>query len=222
MRMLCEMTGTNEYGIGKSKKESKFTIAAREKLGARIEFLTRYMVGRWYLAFTTLTADNQYAALGLMLLGSLARFQTVIKQVAKEINLVLDKDLEIPEIIQSREGISDLGLLQGKGDVGEVISREAFGPLGLEGRDVDDGEGEDVGSLREKVVKEKKRRNEVVEDVESEGNDGASNLLKRKKKRKESGEEVVSVKGESTAKVKKAKKKKKKGDAFDDLFGGLI
>ncbi|CAG8975858.1 hypothetical protein HYALB_00010254 [Hymenoscyphus albidus] len=185
---------------------------------------------RNFLAFTTLTADNQFAALGLMLLGSLARFQTVIKQVANEIDLALDLDLEIPETNHAQEGISDLGLLQGKevvgvDDVGEVVSREAFGPLGLEGGDEgDDVEGEeDRELLRRKVVKEKKRKEVVgVEDVDGEGNDEVSNLKKKKKKGIESGEESVGVVGESTMKAKKPKKKKRKGDAFDDLFGGLI
>lgn len=133
-----------------------------------------------------------------MLIGSLARFQTVVKQVAKEIDLELE-----PREIPVGEEKSGLVLLQpqtsqegSNDDLGEVISREGFEPLKLEAQEIDEPGEEEVRVQIKKISSKEKKRKEVKEDIE----------------------ELVE---ESTPKTKRPKKKKKKGDAFDDLFGSL-
>lgn len=152
-----------------------------------------------------------------MLIGSLARFQTVVKQVAKQIGV----DLEVREIPVEEEKSGLILLQERKGpetsndDLGEVISREK--PLMPE---VQHEEGPEDGEEEEGVVETKKRKQvkrEVLDDEDGEVEVERKSSAKEKK-RKGVGEEIKVGK---TSKAKKPKKKKK-GDAFDDLFGSLI
>lgn len=137
-------------------------------------------------------ADNQYAALGLMLMATLARVRSVLR--------VLGNGKE-------KESGNESGDEEGKGDAREVLAAEPM----VDARETDLGEV--VG--REEIVG-------------IEGEDGGLVVKKikkiKKKKRRERAEEEESDAGAETvpAPAKRPKKKRKKGDAFDDLFAGLI
>ncbi|KAG9235507.1 hypothetical protein BJ875DRAFT_542060 [Amylocarpus encephaloides] len=158
-------------------KKSKFTEAAEVKLKGRLEFCCS-MVERWYFAFSTVVADNQYASLGLMLIGCLARFQSVTRDLCDEygfeIEVLGDETMneagEVPVLQAEQEGAKE-------DDLGEIISREDV----VEGFDdsvlVQDETPPDVKS--EKKKKRKKAEEEiVVEEVTPE------KRQKKKKKRK--------------------------------------
>ncbi|KAH8683310.1 hypothetical protein BGZ60DRAFT_217128 [Tricladium varicosporioides] len=103
------------------KKESMYVAKAREALMERIVFLRERLVGQWYLAFSNIISDNQWSAIGLMLLGSLARFRCVLNEVGREIGLEEEniKDQEIKPIsLPQQEEV--------KIDMGEVVDRKSL------------------------------------------------------------------------------------------------
>ncbi|KAK0100979.1 hypothetical protein ONS95_013032 [Cadophora gregata] len=173
---------------GGREGESKFVRAARETVEERVEFLENWVVPKCFLAFSNVVADNQYAALGLMLMGTLARLQTVMKDLGRERENGggdVEEDCEGDEKeIAPLEKDDDAR----KADLGEVVSRE--GVLGIEGH-VDD-------EMQLKVSKKLKRRDKA-----------------------ERGEESA-IGGEAPPAKRPKKKRKKGGDAFDELFAGLI
>jgi ribonuclease MRP protein subunit RMP1 len=164
--------------------KAKKTIESREIVEARVTFLEDVLIEKCYLAFSRLVADNQYAALGLMLLGILARVKRVIEPLRGE------RD-EVMEEVRNEEGLKGDEVL----DFGEVIQREEILDLG--------------------------RVNEDRPAEEDEENDAASSNSK-KKKRSMTTEEAIAPVAEDSNIIKQLKKKRKKGDAFDDLFAGLV
>lgn len=120
-----------------------------------------------------MVADNRYAALGLMLMGVLARFKSVLSVLGEEVGV----PVEDPSLVDEEE-VSVLK--EGGDDFGEVVSRDVL---------VDVGEDEDQvrrTALRtpEKGNKkrgedEEKRETDVVESTPSK---------RPKKKRKKGGD----------------------------------
>jgi ribonuclease MRP protein subunit RMP1 len=143
-------------------------------------------------AFSTLVADNQYAALGLLLIGILARLRTVLEVLGKELGIEIEiEEIESPALVEEKEvkapqnDVSD--------DFGEVVSRTA------------------VTVEEDNVLGEDDQESPVV----SKKKDG-------KKKRKEVEEAQKGKEAMDSTPSKRPKKKRKKGDAFDDLFSGLV
>ncbi|KAI9746421.1 MAG: hypothetical protein M1818_000134 [Claussenomyces sp. TS43310] len=78
------------------------------------------LVPRCYSPFSALVADNQYAALGLMLLATLARLNRVIACArSKEVGIGPD------ELPADKEGYNE-GHVDTAEDVGEVVIRESM------------------------------------------------------------------------------------------------
>ena len=160
---------------------SKKTLASREDVERRAAFLGDVLIGRCYAAFGGLVADNQYAALGLMLVGCLARVGRVVGGLRGEV-----------KVSERVEG----GSLEGEGkdqDLGEVVSREE--------------------AASEEATK--------VQNTE-EGEDNVALKRSKPEKRSVMADETKNSAGEDSTATKCPKKKRKKGDAFDDLFSGLI
>jgi len=179
---------------GSGEGESKFVRAARETVEQRAEFLERWVVPKWFLAFSNLVADNQYAALGLMLMGTLARVQTVLSELGGSGRAAADGDGgeefegEENEILKEE---NSGGARETEADLGEVVSREAVAEI-----------EEDDDEVQLKKLKKSKRKAKT--DGDRDGEAGAAD-------------------GEGSLPAKRPKKKRKKGgDAFDDLFAGLI
>ncbi|OBT89839.1 hypothetical protein VE02_00866 [Pseudogymnoascus sp. 03VT05] len=201
--------------------------AKKIEIEKRVVFLREEVVPRCYLAFSTVVADNQYASLGLMLMGCLARLN-------KLISFPKDEDEEMDEVVQVEKTASS-HVLQLE-DFGEAISREE-----LEG-----SVNKTVKSLKT-PKKGKKSKNElleaaamspiergglsvstaskktITETVAPESDDAASPAPTTEKKRKKVRETKVTTTSTKTTTQKPPKKKRKKGgDEFDDLFSGLI
>ncbi|TVY20154.1 Ribonuclease MRP protein subunit rmp1 [Lachnellula arida] len=194
-KLLCSL---EKYDEARDLKEkSRYTTEAREELVARVEFLARWVLGRCYLAFSTLVADNQYAALGLLLLGVLARLRTVLEMLGEELGIELEVDgIEEPGL---GGRVEEVVLKEPEADFGEAVSRSAV-EEGVGGNfSVQDLDGDQVAETTLRITKEeKKRRKRHVEEVQS-------------------GNEVV----DSTS-SKRRKKMRKRGDAFDDIFSSLV
>jgi len=165
--------------------KAKRTIESREIVEARVAFLEDVLIGRCWLAFSQLVADNQYAALGLMLVGTLARARRVIEPLRGEREVLVEEG-RIEESLKGNEVL----------DLGEVIKRE-------------DIVGSDL-------------RNESRPAEEDEGDDAAQSRKSKKKKRSMTMEKPESPLTEDLTVTKRHKKRRKKGDAFDDLFAGLV
>lgn len=145
-------------------------------------------------AFSNVVADNQYAALGLMLMGTLARVQTVLNELGG--NGGVDADADGGEELEGEENEISIEEKDGEAreietDLGEVMSREA----------VADIERDDDQVQLKKLKKSKRKAKTDGDEDEVAG--------------------VADVEGSLPAKRPK-KKRKKGGDAFDDLFAGLI
>jgi ribonuclease MRP protein subunit RMP1 len=145
-------------------------------------------------AFSNLVADNQYSALGLTLLGSLARVRSVMGK------LLEDEEEGVAEA-EVRDETSMQGVEIGD-DLGEVVSREEI--LG----DVKDSRDD----VDEEVEFEQKKSGEQEEGEPSEETQKPT-IAKPLKRMK--------IQETATA-SKPPKKKRKRGDAFDDLFSSLI
>lgn len=95
-------------------------------------------------AFSAVVADNQYAALGIMLLGTLARIRTTIAPLRKDEEK--GGDMEDSEIKTSQiAGLEDLGV---------AVSREEVKRISERGDEVASEDGQD--SIEEKKPKKKR------------------------------------------------------------------
>lgn len=177
-----------------------------------------------------MVADNQYASLGLMLMGCLARLN-------KLISFPKDEDEEVDEVVNVEKTTSshvlhveDFGEAisreelegsvnktvkslktpkKGKKSTNELLQAEAMSPLGRGGLS--------VSAVSEKVI------TETVASESDEAVSPAPRPTPAEKKRKKVLETTVTTTSTKTTAPKPPKKKRKKGgDEFDDLFSGLV
>lgn len=224
LKRLIEALESPEAGFRKNRE-------ATLKL---VTFLKEQIVPRCYLAFSALVADGQFASLGLLLLGCLARVREVLRFEGEEVG-----GEEVAEVEMEQEGrvAEESAVVIPTEDFGEAIKRD-------EVAGVDDDETMEVPQKAK--TKTKKRR---VLDADDDDNEAASIAVcelppKKKKVRqvamaasdidsemtdptplKKRAKDVNDAKQPSTTSTKpakKIKKKKKGGDAFDDLFAGLV
>ncbi|KAB8291800.1 hypothetical protein EYC80_006592 [Monilinia laxa] len=189
-----------EYVI-ESQSRGKVKGKARERkereereLQGLVKFIGEEVVPGCYLAFSQLVADNQYATLGLMLMGCLARLYKVLG------NLRVLTAEEIAEKAGTVKETAKVNEPEVGEDLGEKIVRDAPVPGVTESNS--DVEEEVKDDTEVKILKQKKRK------PEGEGSDKKTSKL--------------SSLDSTPAKPAKKKRKKKGGDAFDDLFDGLI
>ena len=161
-------------------------------------------------AFSNLVADNQYSALGLVLLGCLARVKSVIRQFVEEEKIEgTDSEAEVEgDVVMEPMTIEN----ERQDDLGEVVDRREI--LGnLEGPLYDDEvSGEEQEMLEEQIAPETTEETPRV-------------TISKQGKNKRMGPPVnrdESLTRETPTPSKPPKKKRKKGDAFDDLFSSLI
>ena len=176
---------------------------------------------REFRAFTQLAADNQYAHLGLALLGVLAQVHAAVAPL-------------VPALSGEGEEGGD-GLLP-SATTGPVVA----GP----DRDVQGGADLGIAVSRSEVERQPSkaaRRPEVKQGLEHRGPEPSETLAEdeplqervtvpsskpeeKPKKSKKSRDEFDSLFDslEANKPPKKKKKKQKKGDEFDDLFSSLV
>ncbi|KAK2743085.1 hypothetical protein FQN55_007536 [Onygenales sp. PD_40] len=158
----------------------------------------REIVLRRMGAFSTVVADTQFSALGVVLIASLAQVSQAVRAGESYSSSPPDTADDVMAAAPSH-----------RVDVGEVVKRSAYTPV-LVGSALGKTGAGGIGSSLSGVEGEgetgrTKRERSVVERLEREG--------KR-------GEGREREKGKEKEKEKK-RKKKKKGNAIDDIFGGL-
>jgi ribonuclease MRP protein subunit RMP1 len=166
------------YSSKKYLEESKYVKAARERVEVRVAFLRERVIGDAYLAFSNLVADNQYSVLGLALLGSLARVQSVLGQLVR-----IEKDPNFEIVEEAKGGESQRSNARGD-DLGEPVMREQIPDFEDSWRDVEGEDGED--EVVEKEEGEAEEEQSAVKEIEEtrmprprRKNRGASRINKK-------------------------------------------
>ena len=170
--------------------------AELEEEKTEVERLIRdVLLARCYIAFSTVVRDTQFAALGVVLMGALAR---------------IGREVGLPENKVDVEMVRGVSLRQTGVDTGEVVEREWSGSRsrstlklgGGSGGGTGDGDGKEKGD-GVKPVQERLREDIDLVEVNMEAHADSA--------------------GTATGSKRKEKKKKKgKKSAIDDLFAGLI
>ncbi|KAK3944298.1 hypothetical protein QBC46DRAFT_374933 [Diplogelasinospora grovesii] len=182
---------------------------------ARAVYLRAQLVPRAYLAFSQLTADRQFAHLGLMLLGVLAQVDTA-----------LSKEPFAPGA-RAEEGLPEL--LDLHYHEGEQQQQQQTAALSVAAED-ESALGDDV--LGVAVSREEVDMMTMMIDPTLPTDDSSQMVVatsgdrqprKKKKQQRENNEEQERENREEDVSIEppKKKKKKKKADEFDDIFGSL-
>lgn len=155
-----------------------------------------------------MVADNQYASLGLMLMGCLARLN-------KLISLPREREEEVDKVAQD-ENTASRHVFLGE-DLGEAVSRE----------EMNESVNKDIKSLTTL-----KKGNSNVDALSGSGTKSPfgqsltiteTGSISKGEERLKAVETAVSTTSSKTTSLKPPKKKRKKvGDEFDELFSGLI
>lgn len=180
-------------------------------------------------AFSQLTADRQFAHLGVFLLGVLGEVDAAVglfvgaegKQRERETASADDGGGAVPvgEEMDVAAKEEEMGVAVVRGEMGVAVVREEMGVAVARGGTIIEEEREEKVNV---VKKKKKARGDEFDDIF--GALEGKLLAKRLKREKARGDGVDDVFGvlAGTAPAKRAKKKRKvNGDEFDDIFGGL-
>jgi hypothetical protein len=137
-----------------------------------------------------------------MLLGSLARFYSALKEIMREVGVevgmqinqeqALEGVLAVAGPVDAKKIHDDLGEVIERGSFGSTVEKKEFLKIGGHNTGKNDEDDEDAARTRNSMKKNKTWK-EVVEEPSTE-----------------------------SKATKRPKKKRKKGDTFDDLFGSLI
>ena len=165
-----------------------------------------------YRAFSTVVADTQFSALGVVLIAQLARLSKVIGAE----RYFPAKDAE--DSILPAEKVKGVNVTGPREDLGEIITRDQLLSLNTTSPRTTPvvGSGSESG-LRRKGKKRSAPVENVAEDIEpvevkAPRDTGAVT--------KNTASIAVSEKRKDLEE-KKRKKKKRKANAIDDIFGGL-
>lgn len=128
-------------------------------------------------AFGNLIADNQYAVLGLMLMGLLANLNDIIPMLP---NFIIEKN---PVVIHTEPNTNEEGVQNTQlHDLGEIISRQEF-----KARNQECENHEKTGKESTTVVAfDKKRKRNFVVESKAEETKPHPHTKTRKKKNKKS------------------------------------
>ncbi len=130
-------------------------------------------------AFSNLVADNQFAALGLVLMGTLASVKRVIRPLGRE-----KVDLDgLSDGLNEQKTLQDIEVVT---DLGEVVKREEiekFVETRSEGRrdEDDDEERLEIKKAKKKRKVEGGKEHKISEEASKEGNPAKRPKKKRKK-----------------------------------------
>ncbi|SPN98327.1 uncharacterized protein DNG_01377 [Cephalotrichum gorgonifer] len=187
--------------------------ASRDALARRARWVAEYVIPPSYRSFSQLTADNQYAPLGLVLLGTLARFNSIISSLLpSDPGPTPAPRLQLTAVAErSRAGNrapSPAPTPEHQMDLGVAISRDEFLAPTVSRRTPD---------VRDKL-----------KGVVSLDGDAKSTSVRRKPAAKatppgaDSSVSVLVTRDNDKDKVKKKKKKKKIGGTdLSDLFDSI-
>ncbi|KAK3953637.1 hypothetical protein QBC32DRAFT_338408 [Pseudoneurospora amorphoporcata] len=213
-----------EKGEGDDKEEEKEAREVRLRAG----YLRGKLGPRAYLAFSQLSADRQFAHLGLMLLGILAQ---VDKALSAFVPVSIDDvDAGVDEAAEDRatakDHPADDAPTRRHNDIGVAVSREEL--LAMLSTS---GTGTPVSRLAENILARRDARDQPLPTTETEVGEPAAapagetrrEQNKSEKKRPRAGEDEDE--SEPTPPVPEKKKKRKTGDGdgddIDDIFASF-
>ncbi|ATZ58792.1 hypothetical protein BCIN_16g04770 [Botrytis cinerea B05.10] len=184
-----------ESSRGKVKGKARERKEREEReLQSLVKFIQEDVVPGCYLAFSQLVANNQYATLGLMLMGCLARLYKVLGALRV---LTAEEIAEQAGVVKETPQLNEAEIVE---DMGEKIMRDV--PVSeVEDSQTVERKEEDDTDVKKAKPKKRKQDGEVVESKASK---------------------LASSSDSIPAKPPKKKRKKKGGDAIEDLFAGLI
>lgn len=229
----------NAAARSKSKKRKRDNDDGRaeKKVRDHVKWLRDVLVPKCYLAFSQLTADNQFATLGVVLLGALAQVNAACTGLIGEAAPAVEEQTSISS---ARELASITGTTTHLKDSSRAGSREpSFRPTYNGVPEVPRLQGGGVISRDEVARAEKLRRkntqldgrdetrpsNSLVNMRKEQGHvyDAASGEKQHKSSSKGKAKQTDDApSGEEMKPTKKKKKTKKGGDEFDALFKGLF
>ncbi|KAI1661721.1 hypothetical protein F4813DRAFT_345542 [Daldinia decipiens] len=192
---------------------------AESKVRGHVEWLRDVLVPKCYLAFSQLTADNQFATLGVVLLSALAQVNAACVHLVGEAAEVSRDETSISTADEPPD--SSAAVVRLKEPSGPGAKEPSSRPV------LADMSSERGGSVisRAEVARADKLRRKTVQV-------GSSDIPSNAKRCQDHGDDVgavkkqqdISSKAKTKESVKLAKKKKTKkgGDEFDDLFKSLF
>ncbi|KAL8419982.1 hypothetical protein RB594_002943 [Gaeumannomyces avenae] len=199
---------------------------------AKSKWMRDYLIPRAYPSFTQLAADNQFAHLGLLLLGVLAQVHDLVSLIlpprieedaAEGVRCAAASPLRVearPVPAVGTAALVPAVASSNPDDLGVAVSRDDVAPAKRNVR----SRSEDAcarlnGKKREKQTSTKPTLSEEA----SPGPDEVTRPVREAPLDPSAAKPKVKKKARSDdAKEEKKKKKRKKGDEFDDLFSSLM
>ncbi|KAI1417841.1 hypothetical protein F5Y13DRAFT_63175 [Hypoxylon sp. FL1857] len=222
---------------GKKRKRDNDDGRAEKKARGHVKWLRDVLVPKCYLAFSQLTADNQFATLGVVLLGALAQVNAACVPLIGEAGPAAEEQSS-KSLTREPAGSSATTTLpkeSSRAGNTELLFHPNRDRLpetpGLQGGGV---------VSRDEVARAEKLRKKAMQ-LEESGQSGSSSTLDNagteqghhdhatstEKQHKASSKGKVkgvdnATSGEAMKSAKKKKKTKRGGDEFDALFNGLF
>ena len=202
-------------GFGSKRARDSVVDAAVMPPGveAKSKWMRDYLIPRAYFSFTQLAADNQFAHLGLLLLGVLAQVHHLVTLIlplptkedavkgrqpaARSSSAVAAPSLPAAETATL---LLPAAVSTHKDDVGVAVPRD----------DVALAKDEKQTGLSREALRDQDRARKPVDDDKSPDPSMTEPKVKKKARKDDRREE------------EKKKRKRKKGDEFDDLFSSLM
>ncbi|OTB06923.1 hypothetical protein M426DRAFT_318637 [Hypoxylon sp. CI-4A] len=208
-------------GHGDDTKEKRLEKTVHD----HVRWLRDVLVPKCYVAFSQLTADNQFATLGVVLLGALAQVNAVCVQVVGEsVGVEETKDL-----VSTREP-DGKGVVAVVRPTNELLNTDTTAPAVRQGGAVvSRDEAARTEKLRRKKMELEKSQSMPLDTAESVkgGQDPGDKPISTEKRSGSSSKSISQEAKSAAAKdgakpAKKKKKTKKGGDEFDALFNNLF
>ncbi|KAK6208180.1 RNase MRP subunit [Pestalotiopsis sp. IQ-011] len=250
-RLVAELEAAHKSSRKKRKRQDGEGGKKKKKkdpVESRAVWIRDHAAPRAYRAFSQLAADNQFAVLGLALLGVLATVRDVCVRLVGEGGVVLPATLPAapaPETRNVDAGAAAAGRTPtpaavrgggGSADLGQVVSREEVAAAlalssSAEAKTKADARRNDINASRVEMddetvlpppVKRKKKDPDSSSSREPSSLTPAPKTDGEERKRKKKPDVGAADMDDDKAKKKTKKKKKSKGDEFDALFSSLF
>ncbi|KAL8303811.1 hypothetical protein RB597_004809 [Gaeumannomyces tritici] len=199
---------------------------------AKSKWMRDYLIPRAYPSFTQLAADNQFAHLGLLLLGVLAQVHDLVSLIlppriegdaAEGVKCAAASPLRIearPVPAVGTAALVPAVASSNPDDLGVAVSRDDVAPAK---RDVRSRSEDACARLNGKKREKQTSTKPTLSEEASPGPDEVTRPVREAPLGPSAAKPKVKKKARSDdAKEEKKKKKRKKGDEFDDLFSSLM
>ncbi|KAI1460730.1 hypothetical protein F4805DRAFT_416871 [Annulohypoxylon moriforme] len=199
---------------------------AERKTRDHVRWLRDVLVPKCYLAFSQLTADNQFATLGVVLLSALAQLNAVCARLIGEVAAAGGEEnggvSSVRELVDNTKIVKEPSNSTNKNQNSEMSSQKG-------GAVISRDEVARAEKLRKKSALPKEERQVELSHIPSSArkntdhNDDITSTEKQCVKiSKSKTRETNDTSSKEGSKPAKKKRKAKKGDEFDNLFKGLF